>query len=287
MFKQFDLYDDVPAYGTMTGAELTRRLYTKDPATGKYFMYLYELDWKKLNPGIRRTLNFFSRTSFSYDFTLDNTEVNNHGAGLDFVGNSFGQQDKVPLTFKDEKTREVERNFRIFDNFEDFIKSEKFHKYCESFQPYEPNWHYPIAGTTRIQELVKTFLDLNKSGNLTGSKEKPLIPTVADTVTFTTKVTANINPGIALNPVVSRLTPTFLQFTNENNRTDLHKVIILLSLEPSKGGFVTARANQIARIGRASNNVDILASQELNQQRDYSTQNSIIAIPRALNRISP
>jgi hypothetical protein len=103
-------------------------------------------------------------------------------------------------------------------------------KKCEA-EPAAANYQYPIVGTIGISEMIETFIALAMNTNLEGGatvQNGP--PTMADTLSFTTTLTAGITPTLALTPVGSgtQLTGSTLGFNF--TRADIHQVIVGLAL---------------------------------------------------------
>ena len=80
-----------------------------------------------------------------------------------------------------------------------------------------------------LAELIGTFLDLNQSGNLTGEKGSN-VPTIADTIEFTTRFTGSVNPTVELSPVGRGLQLANAAFKADGTREDIHKVIVAIAL---------------------------------------------------------
>lgn len=279
VFKNEENIDSI-SYAGMTGREVLERL--SSPATLRY----WDIDWKKLHPRVKKVWKNYGDASVSYDFTLDNTEMNTQGAQLDITRGVFGQTSRLPFSLKDDKTRQVLRNFRVFDTFAELVQANRLGDYCKGVGGPE-NWHYPMAGRKNIHDLVQNFLDLNQSGNLSGPADRPTAPTMADTVQFTTKVALNADPFLVLNPITRTFTPTGATFNLDNYRQDYHKVIIAISLPPEKGGFTSAAlvAEGERPWGRPSS--EVLGAVELNRQQRLATENSLQQINQTLQSPSP
>jgi hypothetical protein len=139
--------------------------------------------------------------------------------------------------------RQNTRTFTIDDTFERLLDLNE-QDYCESSASDPtytnmPDYDYPVAGQTRLDETLRTFLDLNQSGNLGTKPNGSQTPTLTDDLQFTTKYSGSVSPGYSFN----LLGPAF-EISNalgkyETSREDLHRVTIVLALPP-KGAKPTA-----------------------------------------------
>ena len=197
-------------------------------------------DRKRLSPEARAALDKYDQAAIAYDFTFDITEKNDVSANLDFL-RTFS---RGPLTLgvsgSSERQRQNTRNFRVTDSFEELV-TKVSDDYCVDGR-VPPNYVYLITGSIGMIELVGTFLDLNQSGNLSGTKDSPDVPQVADTIAFTTTFGGSANPKIVLSPLSKGFDLADASLTASASRSDVHKVIIALSLPPEKKK--TSKASQ-------------------------------------------
>ena len=213
-------------------------------------------------------INYFAQSVISYNFTFDMTELNNIDASADvlkpFGKNSFAS----PLNAGIDRTRQNTRTFTISDPFGRLLT---LGKYCDD-QTHDPNYLYPITGKIGIAEMIDTFVDLTLFGGLSqkgggsssadaslgsnianalamapspkakkSSEGKPAEATTAgplamgDTISFTTKLSGSAIPKVVLAPVGTGLSLADASLTLSASRTDVHKVIVGISVPD---GFV-------------------------------------------------
>jgi hypothetical protein len=169
-------------------------------------------------------------------YTLDITEQD----GLSAMTSFEQLLTKGSFTFNpnasDMLKRENKRAFTIADNYKTLIQMQD----CAG-EPAGSNYQYPIVGTIGIAETIRTFLtmalheDLNAVVDTNTAEDKFYSslagsPTLVETLTFTTTLSAGITPQVMLNPVGrgTQLTSGSLAFTW--SRIDQHAVIVGLGL---------------------------------------------------------
>jgi hypothetical protein len=191
-----------------------------------------DLKKQRLDDQVRFYINLYANSEIGYEFTFNITEENISAGSIGFTKPfTVGGSDKLVLSASADLQRQNLRNFRVFDNFEELAL--RFpDRFC--IEPPGPNIIYPITGTIGLWNLVQAFLDLNQSGNLYGSKDKPDVPTIADNLTFTTKLAGTLNPTLSITPVghVFRFTDAGLKF--DESRQDIHQVFVVLTHPPLK-----------------------------------------------------
>jgi hypothetical protein len=129
--------------------------------------------------------------------------------------------------------RQTIRNFRTSSTFNDLIG-----KYSNCGAPRGPNWDYPITGQIGLEEMVRTFVNLNEYEGLTGATTKDSVPQLADTLVFQTSLAGSASPKLTLNPLKRGAQLSDASITGAAFRKDNHKVIVALSLPPTKVGAV-------------------------------------------------
>ncbi len=103
-----------------------------------------------------------------FDFKLDITEKNNASGGkVDFTNPFMGGKFTLALSGGAEKTRQSERFFRTIET----LGSLNALKGC-SLDDGEANLIYPITGYIGMEEVLYTFLDLEKDKNLVQEDRK-------------------------------------------------------------------------------------------------------------------
>ena len=241
------------------------------------------LKWEKFSPQLRAPFLFYKDTSISYDFTIDTTETNTAGVNLTLLRQLTGGTNNVGLVAKNDRTREVSRHFRSFDTFDSLARLLD-PNICRD-APTEINALYPSAGLLRIYSLVRSFLFANQKSNLAGADDAYTTAEMADTLTFTTKFTGNIEPSTTADPIVGKWLPSSASLNIDNSRQDLHTIIILLRLPPSPKGLPDFDAyGRIVAPNRSAQRA--AASAALDRQRDINTQNALTRFGTGVGRIN-
>jgi hypothetical protein len=181
----------------------------------------------------RAIVGRFADLGVVYAFSLDMTESNVASIGADIVkpiGTIQQGLFTVSPSLSNSLSRENLRAFTIIDNFESLRTMTRCHHNIPA------NIEYPITGNIGLEEELRTFISLTFKENLSKTDDdldysgKIGAPAMADTITFTTTVSAGAPPKVELNQVGNRF-----QFTNASSgfnasRVDKHQVIIGLGL---------------------------------------------------------
>jgi hypothetical protein len=243
-----------------------------------------KLKFKDLRPSDTKLFEYFGGTGIVYAFTLDMTENNNAQFTADVIKPlSHGLFTLSPAA-GDNLLRQNIRAFTVTDNFKDLVQKVD-PSYCNlNFAPSGPNYQYPITGTIGIYEMVATFIDMTLFNNLGGKADvattpKRGPPTMADTITFTTTISAGLTPKVTFTPVSNRFQLMDASLAATVSRIDKHSVIIGLGLanapvsfNPLAGAFITSSP---------TSNGEAAAAQAVAQQinRFESTRSVIVAAP--------
>ncbi len=180
--------------------------------------------------GVRDVIRKFENSAIAYSFTFDLTEVNKLDAGLDLTWPFTRGAGSAALSAGVDRTRENFRTFTVTDTFIGLFTTIK-DGYCSQFDA-GGNYLYPIVGTIGIDEMIRTFGELSLFGNLSGDpKGGP--PTLGDAISFTTTLSGSAVPRVVLSPMRKVLQIADASFTASASRTDVHKVIVGLSLPTS------------------------------------------------------
>lgn len=182
------------------------------------------------NKDVKGVFEQYAGATILYDFSLNMTEINNVSGGIALTRPLTRGSDAIGITLASDHKRQNTRTFTIDDSFEKLLTYLPA-DYCKNTVS-EPNYNYPIAGRTRLEDTVLTFLDLNQSGNLGTKPAGPKTPTLTDDLQFTTKYSGNLSPGFTSIPFDKILQLTGANGKLDSSREDLHRVTIVLSLPP-------------------------------------------------------
>jgi len=218
-------------------------------------------DPRRFDPETRAGLDTYMKTLIGYSFSFDITEANNAGATADFKGTSIF---RLGIGAGSERKRNNTETFRVIDTFENLTRKID-NEYCNMGRQ-KPNYAYPITGHLDLVHIVKTYLDLNQSGNLGGPEDTPTVPTLTETLEFTTVLTAKFNPGIETGGTAN-FELVQAGITSDVSRQDIHKVTIVLTLPPEGTHGLT------------------IAEQRIDQEiRDAQDRNDTRSLTEKLNR---
>jgi hypothetical protein len=202
-------------------------------------------------------------------YSLDMSEIDDLTASTTFTQALTNSTTTFNPNGSNTLTRDNTRAFTVADNY----KTLRSMKQCGA-EPVGPNFQYPIVGTIGIGETIRSFLTMALHEDLNNSSEDPKepptsesiagAPTMVDTLTFTTTVSAGINPMIMLTPIgtATQLTNASLNFTLQ--RQDIHQVTIGLGLptitapEDNVHHFVPYSIASFGRINSARNRTPLL-----------------------------
>ena len=268
-------FKDRPIYEGKTGRELGEWL---DEDTRRY----KTLRWDKFSPYAAPTFKALAYTSINYDFTIDSSENNAAGIDLALLRGVAGGTSTIGITAKNDRTRQVKRVFRNYDDFTSLLIGLRS-DYCNGV-PETINALYPAAGLTRINTLIEDFIEQNQDDNL-GSKERAEDAEMSDTITFSTKFVGNFDPGITKPAALGGYVPSSLKLTADNYRLDIHTIIILIRLPHDKSKLPRFDADGYLTAAPAEKRT---VDDKLDQIRFRNTEDAIKNISNTLmTRTSP
>jgi hypothetical protein len=235
-------------------------------------------------PGrVKSILEYFAKAGIVYAFTLDGTESDGISFSADTVIPIRNGATTLSPSLGNALMRDNIRAFTITDNFHELVYQVK-DSYCD-FGPSGPHYQYPITGRIGIDEMIDTFVDLTLfndlgAGSDVATKAQRGPPTMADTLTFTTMISAGLTPKVTFMPFGSTTNLMDASTAGTVSRTDKHAVIVGLGLPSApvikKGlisSFVTAPKAK-AGTGEAA------AVQAVNQQiLRFETPRPLIVAP--------
>jgi len=207
------------------------------------------LDHFRNSKSKKHVAEIIAATSIGYDFTFTMTEENNlAGGGLTFLRKSASPQPKggleVGLTGEATRKRENTRNFRIIEDLADVAKAD-----CSPGP--RSNLAYPISGSLRVDEVVRTYIQLERMTDLVepGELKDKDIPDPLKSVEkkgeqtrtgvfsehlhFKTKLTAGAHPTLTLSAVVGSFRLTNATVNGQITRDDDHTLIIAFAQDPN------------------------------------------------------
>jgi hypothetical protein len=255
----------------------------------------------------------YQSATIAYDFTFDITEDNAAGGAVNFLSalthGAFGLAANVGT----DRQRQTIRNFRIGDTFEG-LRTKLLG--CDTSDVMVTGNHvYPIAGKVGLDEMLKTFVDLNEFENLTAppskasasadgdgmilayaeavpppkaKKKKPApteapekpVPVLADTFNFVTLISGSVTPTLTIVPVhPNRFNLTSASIPLSSSRKDTHKLVVAMSLPNQKcaPAATLLTSPQVSTKGMSS---EQCAFNEINNQKAINSFNNLLIVPR-------
>ena len=201
----------------------------------------------------------FEGMSIAYKFTFTMTENNKIGADADFTLPVTNGSFTFGISAGADKQRFGERDFTIVDSF----KEAREEKAC-TVEATGPNYAYPITGVIGLEEVIRTFLELQGIGlgdlppvvfqlpprelgpqrKQARKQEKADGKTVefVETFEFTTTIKASATPRIELRPVGSGFALAGASANLSADRIDKHSVVV--SLAPNYTAALASLYNQ-------------------------------------------
>lgn len=185
-----------------------------------------EIDYRGLDPDTAYPISLLAGTAVVYSFNFDMTFTANNSASLDLLDTYRLGKKTLGLGGSINRSRNNKRVFVVADTFGGLYK-DLDDDYCDDRNEV-PNSFYPITGNIGMDEQVSTFVDMAIFNNLSGKEGAATGPqTMADTLLFTTSLTASADPKIALSPVDG---VTAGGLSSSISREDKHQVIVAFAL---------------------------------------------------------
>ncbi|WP_281801227.1 hypothetical protein [Methylocystis echinoides] len=201
----------------------------------------------QLDPVAGFYLAKYEQAAIGYDFQFDMSVTNALSAGTSFTGIVPHQIVNAGAAGGVDLARQTIRNFRVTDTFGKLRQMKK----CDEGDRKFENYAYPVTGRIGLAELVRTFVDLNEINNLSGPVKdgNPTAPILADTFAFSTKLAASVGADVNLTPATPRFHLLKANFGAAGSRTDAHKVVVAMSLDPKTTPAATASFLPAALVG--------------------------------------
>lgn len=191
---------------------------------------------------VRRLINLFAGTAIAYNFDLTMTENNDLSAEINLLKPVTNPKFTLGIGAGAARSRANQRTFTITDTFGALIAqlnrlNRYGERYCDGKIRYK-NYIYPIAGRIGVRKTVTTFIELTVFENLAGGKDKSGAgpPTMADNLTFITKLNLSANPKLEFTPVGDAFQLSNAMFKASVDRTDRHQVTIGLAVAGAGAG---------------------------------------------------
>jgi hypothetical protein len=239
---------------------------------------LRRFDLRKLRPEQFKWYDTLARTGIVYSFVLEGSVVESVMFNADFLKAITNGTVTLSPQAGNSLTRDNIRAFTVSDSFQTLLLLDE--KRCEALGQPGPNYEYPITGTIGVAEMVRTFVVMSVTGNLSGQEESLDAlslspagqPAMVDTLKFTTAISGGITPKVSVSPLGSGWSIMDANLAGSVMRTDTHTAIIGLGLAQPKGAtsptFVNSRATAlfITTAAKGASTGEAVAAQAVAQQ---------------------
>lgn len=237
----------------------------------------------RLDPDTRQVFETYGGATIGYQFDFEMAEVNNAGVGVGLTFPMVRGPLNLPLSASNNRERSNTRSFRILDRVRELLTTMK-PEFCDSHGHSRPDYMYPITGQIGMEDQIRLFYSLTQSANLAGNNNR--VPTLSETLEFTTKISAAAKPRIELARLGNGAQFSGASGDFEGRREDIHKVIIVMTLPPDPAAWspsITERrgaaALELRRSLAASGAID-----ELNRQQDLQSSGNTRRLLRSIDR---
>jgi hypothetical protein len=237
------------------------------------------IKYEDFDPGkLDRTARFYllkyDNSAIAYDFTFDMAEDTAIGANVSFLSTMTGGAVGLAVGAGTDRQRQTIRNFRVSDTFGELRTMR------ECAYPYEHhrNYVYPVTGSIGLDEMVRTFVELNEANRLAGLGNSK-VPVMADTFSFLTTISAGTTSVVTLAPASAAIgfaaspAPSSLGVS----RRDTHKVVIAMSLPPETEEVARPRPGllSLSPVTKKSG-AEARALMEIDNQKTINSLNNIV-----------
>ncbi len=205
---------------------------------------------------IEFAIETYSKVFVTMKFVFDLSQSNSAGASIDLLTVVSRGTLTSPIggsvTGKRQSVLEKVAGTRVVD----LLTNRPIIRICNHYRRGETptNLLYPIAGRLNLKNDVRNFITDNQSGNLIGqlsdtalltAATTPPVPSVNKTYTFTTTLTGGLKDAkLDLQPRPSGTSAKLATFSLGADRTDIHKLILVLQLPNATGLTIAQTRNQ-------------------------------------------
>jgi len=218
----------------------------------------------RLDSSIKKNIDKYMKAVITYDFTFDMTETNNVSFNSNFLGVVTGGALNYAGAATNNLSRENNRNFFISDQFDRLLTDPKMGRYCADYVA-TTNFEYPISGTIGLEKPIESFVNLNEFEDLSSKPgSATAAPAMADTLKFTTAMSASLSPSVTI--LGAKVGLSAASLGPSVARTDMHQVIVALTLPVPKPAAKTGgHAEPASTTGKSS--AAIRGEELIGQQR--------------------
>ncbi|WP_206517204.1 hypothetical protein, partial [Mesorhizobium sp. M7A.F.Ca.CA.004.10.1.1] len=210
---------------------------------------------------LKQVVETYSKVFIFYKYVFDMTQTDNLGGSVDLLSVFTRGTLTSPIDASFEGKRRAKREFVQKDRVDELLTNLPTIRQCNKFraelaggEPL-PNGAYPIAGKLNLIEIVRSFITSNQSGNLIGQiseadlftqRDKVPVPSMNETLVFTTTLHAGISPKLELGKRLSGTDVKGSTLTATTERVDIHTLTLVMQLPPTEGGLTVAEARSKA-----------------------------------------
>lgn len=192
-------------------------------------------DRSQLSEDLKKYLRSYAEGAIGYNFSFDIAINTENSVGINLFNPFSNGTRTLDIGAGVARQRQGTRSFQIVDTFTELAELYENNGDGDSCSKLKPgNSLYPITGRIGLDEVVRTFINLNDIAGIERVKEGDKTTTFSDAIEFQTTISGRVNPKIELTPVKHGVGLADAGMTNTWKRTDTHKVIIALQLKPQQ-----------------------------------------------------
>jgi hypothetical protein len=185
---------------------------------------------------VRAVIDVFYNAGIAYTFDFTMSEDNDLSTEINLLKPITRPKFTLGISAGAKRQRTNNRLFTVTDTFSHLLTRlnapVRGKRYCDG-QIVIENYAYPIAGRIGVDKLMRSFIEITLFANLAGKEGKAgAMPTMADKLTFTTRVNLSATPKVEFTPIGEALQLANASVTGAVVRNDVHQVTVALALDP-------------------------------------------------------
>ncbi len=213
------------------------------------------------DPEIKYVVETYSKAFIAYKFVFDMTQTDHLEANLDLMSIVTRGAVKTSVGGSFNGKRRATREFVLADRVDWLLTELPTIRKCNQIRREQhgerpANGAYPIAGKLNLIEVVRNFVAANQTNNLIGqlsdadllvASSKPPLPTMSETMIFTTTLKGGIAPTLELSDPTHSTGVKGGLLDAHRERLDVHSLTLVMQLPDLKGPTVAHARSEAER----------------------------------------